>query len=151
MPVIIAPGFAGNVISIEDSDSEVSDDVLEVLARLPDTQQDHPARVAPHPNAKSEVERQANCSRDVREVFPDICLDYLAELYQLVGAQDPAPAQTIIDKILGGESYPKEKEKLNLLKRKRSEDDEEKRANDLASHFSGQDRDIYSRDGTGRA
>ena len=82
------------------------------------------------------------CLNAVIEVFPDICHDHVQQLYD-AGLQDPEnlqPAvlmhtpqdisQGIIMKILdGGGKYPKEKDRIKELKRKRSmklnSDDEE--------------------------
>ena len=72
----------------------------------------------------------------VLEVFPDICHDYLKELYDTHTAGFAAErsqlvneelSQTVIMEILDAEKYPTENDKKKKLKRKRTEgsDDEE--------------------------
>lgn len=73
---------------------------------------------------------------EVVEVFPDISLDHVRQLYDTRVLQDnnlggAGLAQEIILNILDGKSYPKEKDSIREKKRKRSQDldsDEEEAA-----------------------
>lgn len=73
---------------------------------------------------------------EVVEVFPDISIDHVRQLYDEPVLQDnnlgrAGLAQDIILKILDGKTYPKEKDSIREKKRKRSQDldsDEEEAA-----------------------
>lgn len=73
---------------------------------------------------------------EVVEVFPDISLDHVRQLYDAGVLRDNNPeraglAQEIILTILDGKTYPKEKDSIREKKRKRSQDldsDEEEAA-----------------------
>lgn len=73
---------------------------------------------------------------EVVEVFPDISLDHVRQLYDERALRDnnlgrAGLAQDIILKILDGKTYPKEKDSIREKKRKRSQDldsDEEEAA-----------------------
>lgn len=73
---------------------------------------------------------------EVVEVFPDISLDHVRQLYDARDLQDnnlggAGLAQEIILNILDGKTYPKEKDSIREKKRKRSQDldsDEEEAA-----------------------
>lgn len=77
-----------------------------------------------------------NVCHEVVEVFPDISLDHVRQLYDAHGLQDnnldrAGLAQEIILTILDGKTYPKEKDSIREKKRKRSQDldiDEEEAA-----------------------
>ncbi|KAG8527536.1 uncharacterized protein KY384_007688 [Bacidia gigantensis] len=69
------------------------------------------------------------CFQEVTEVFPDISLDYLREIYEshinsdeFNATHDTGTSQTLIEKILDSSNYPKERHRrkeANQLKRKR--------------------------------
>lgn len=71
------------------------------------------------------------CLRDVLDVFPDISHEHVKKLYdgrdQLENiAPGVADSETLISRILDGGGYPRERDRLNELKRKRlSEPDED--------------------------
>lgn len=74
------------------------------------------------------------CLAEILEVFPDISREYVQSLYNgLSHRNDPyaqTAAQALIEKILDGGNYPKEKDRIKELKRKRSDrnSDEEEAA-----------------------
>lgn len=70
------------------------------------------------------------CLKEILEVFPDISLDHVQTLYSQQAVSDTPlvpreipMAQILIEKILDGGTYPKEKDRMRELKRKRSDKD----------------------------
>ena len=90
---------------------------------------------APYSNGnRTVVPSYEACLAEVLEVFPDISREHVQSLYNDLIQQEnlyaqPA-AQVLIEKVLDGGKYPKEKDKLKELKRKRSDriSDEEEAA-----------------------
>lgn len=74
------------------------------------------------------------CLAEIVEVFPDISREHVQSLYNDLNHQDGPYAQTaaqvLIEKVLDGGKYPKEKDRIKELKRKRSDrnSDEEEAA-----------------------
>lgn len=74
------------------------------------------------------------CLAELLEVFPDISREHVQSLYNNLNLQDSPFAQTaaqvLIEKVLDGGKYPKEKDRIKELKRKRSDknSDEEEAA-----------------------
>ena len=72
-----------------------------------------------------------NCLKEIIEVFPDISHDHVLQLYeaevqsQQLGDMAANVVQNLIEKILEKGRYPKEKDHLNELKRKRLHDSDE--------------------------
>jgi hypothetical protein len=79
-------------------------------------------------------DQKVECVDDVLSVFPDICRDYVSELYDS-GAGEIAEQLVahILDKLDNGSDYPKAKDKLKTLKRKREVDEDEEAANKYGS------------------
>lgn len=70
------------------------------------------------------------CLKEILGVFPDISHDHVQTLYSQQAASDTplvpqeiSMAQILIEKILDGCTYPKEKDRMRELKRKRSDKD----------------------------
>ena len=65
------------------------------------------------------------CLAEIIEVFPDISREHVQALYNKMDHQNgpytPRAAQILIEKILDGGNYPKEKDRIKELKRKRSD------------------------------
>lgn len=68
------------------------------------------------------------CHKEILEVFPDISHDHIQQAYdkhiKTLGSYRPQEvtiAQTLIERILDKSAYPKEKDRLKELKRKRSQ------------------------------
>jgi hypothetical protein len=80
------------------------------------------------------IDRKVECVDDVLSVFPDICRDYVSELYDS-GVYKIAEhlVAHILDKLDSGTDYPKAKDKLKTLKRKREMDEDEEAANKYGS------------------
>ena len=74
------------------------------------------------------------CLAEIIEVFPDISREYVQSLYnnldQRHGPYAQTAAQILIEKVLDGGNYPREKDRIKELKRKRSDrnNDEEEAA-----------------------
>ena len=74
------------------------------------------------------------CLAELLEVFPDISREHVQSLYNNLNLQGSPFAQTaaqvLIEKVLDGGKYPKEKDRIKELKRKRSDknSDEEEAA-----------------------
>ena len=74
------------------------------------------------------------CLAEIIEVFPDISREYVQSLYNNLdhrhGPHAQTAAQVLIEKILDGGNYPREKDRIKELKRKRSDrnSDEEEAA-----------------------
>lgn len=74
------------------------------------------------------------CLAEILEVFPDISREHVQSLYNNLNHQNGPYAQTaaqiLIEKVLDGGNYPKEKDRIKELKRKRSDrnSDEEEAA-----------------------
>lgn len=74
------------------------------------------------------------CLAEVIEVFPDISREHVQTLYNNLNHQNgpyaQTPAQVLIEKVLDGGKYPREKDRIKELKRKRSDrnSDEEEAA-----------------------
>lgn len=84
--------------------------------------------------ARVVVSPYEECLAEVVEVFPDISREHVQSLYNSLTHEDNLYAQTaaqvLIEKVLDGDKYPKEKDKMKELKRKRSDknNDEEEAA-----------------------
>lgn len=84
--------------------------------------------------ASTVVSPYEKCLAEVLELFPDISREHVQSLYNSLNHQDDFYAQTaaqvLIEKVLDGGKYPKEKDKMKELKRKRSDknSDEEEAA-----------------------
>ena len=74
------------------------------------------------------------CLAEIIEVFPDISREHVQSLYNSLDHQNGPYAQTaaqiLIEKVLDGGIYPREKDRIKELKRKRSDrnSDEEEAA-----------------------
>ncbi|KAL8891912.1 MAG: hypothetical protein Q9205_000703 [Flavoplaca limonia] len=73
------------------------------------------------------------CLRKVQEVFPDVSIDYVKNLYDRHPPKTPSPdaipiSEEIISQILDSANYPKERDRQNELKRKRADSDQERAA-----------------------
>lgn len=74
------------------------------------------------------------CLAEILEIFPDISREHVQTLYNNLNHQNGPYAQTaaqiLIEKVLDGGNYPKEKDRIKELKRKRSDrnSDEEEAA-----------------------
>ena len=75
----------------------------------------HPTTVSPYDT----------CLAEILEVFPDISREHVQSLYDELNHQNDPYAQTaaqvLIEKVLDGGNYPKEKDRIKELKRKRSD------------------------------
>jgi hypothetical protein len=80
------------------------------------------------------IDHKVECVDDVLSVFPDICRDYVSRLYDSgVGEIAEQLVAHILDKADNGSDYPKAKDKLKTLKRKREVDEDEEAANKYGS------------------
>ena len=83
---------------------------------------------------RTAVSPYERCLAEVLEVFPDISREHVQSLYNSLDDQNGLYAQTaaqlLIEKILDGSTYPKEKDRIKELKRKRGDknSDEEEAA-----------------------
>lgn len=73
------------------------------------------------------------CLQKVLEVFPDVSHDFVKNLYDRHPPNTPSPdgipvSEEIISQILDSVNYPKERDRLIELKRKRADSDDEKAA-----------------------
>lgn len=77
------------------------------------------------PPPTEEMENKARCLEGVVDIFPDICLDYIEQLY--IALQDRKTVNALVQLILEEEENGKPYPKINHLKRKRpvETDDEE--------------------------
>lgn len=83
------------------------------------------------------------CVDDVLTLFPDICRDYVSELYDNgVGTTTEILVAYILDQLEKGTQYPKAKDKLQSLKRKRPVDEDE----EAATKYGSADRERCSDD-----
>jgi len=90
-----------------------------------------PAPAAPvrHPPQPVEPpEPQDECIQAVAAVFPGICLDHVAELYNKISKVSERLTAHILDQMEKGIVYPKAKDKAKDLKRKRVVDEIEEAA-----------------------
>lgn len=77
------------------------------------------------------------CLSEVLELFPDISCDHVKTLYDTemqhnrAGSSPSTMVQDLIEKILEKGKYPKEKDRLNDLKRKRSRDSDQEELAEL--------------------
>ena len=92
---------------------------------------------APAPSAdgtRTVVSSYEKCLAELLEVFPDISREYIQSLYNSLGDQNglyvQTAAQVLIEKVLDEGKYPKEKDRIKELKRKRGDknSDEEEAA-----------------------
>lgn len=84
--------------------------------------------------ANANIDHKVECVDDVLAVFPDICRDYVSELYETgVGEIAEQLVAHILDKLDSGSNYPKAKDKLKTLKRKRELDEDEEAVNKYGS------------------
>ena len=80
------------------------------------------------------IDHKVECVDDVLSVFPDICRDYVSELYDSgIGEIAEQLVAHILDKLDNGTDYPKAKDKLKTLKRKREVDEDEEATNKYGS------------------
>jgi len=90
--------------------------------------------LAPLNSPHALVDNKVECVDDVLSVFPDICRDYVSELYDGgVGEIAEQLVAHILDRLDNGSDYPKAKDKLKTLKRKREVDEDEEAANKYGS------------------
>jgi hypothetical protein len=83
----------------------------------------------PSGTSNSQVNFKVECVNDVVAIFPDICRDFVSELYDTeVGATAEPLIAHILDKMDRGIEYPKAKDKIRPLKRKREVDEDEEAA-----------------------
>lgn len=101
-------------------------------------------RVRPIPRfSPPPIDVKQDCIEDVLTVFPDICRDYVTELYESgIGEIAELLVAHILDKLDGGMEYPKAKDKLKNLKRKREVDADE----EAAKEYGNIDRESGSHD-----
>lgn len=91
---------------------------------------------------------------EILEIFPDISHDHVRQLYEVAfqktedDSQRANISQILILGILDEKTYPKEKDKVNELKRKRSKvlDSDEEEAARWQDLNRGQDASVYSRE-----
>lgn len=89
------------------------------------------------------IDVKQDCIDDVLTVFPDICRDYVTQLYESgIGEIAELLVAHILDKLDGGTEYPKAKDKLRTLKRKREVDADE----EAAKEYGNIDRENGSHD-----
>lgn len=79
---------------------------------------------------RNPLDSYQSCLKEIVEVFPDISHDHVQQIYnQHMGVpilnqrQEGRVAPTLIEKILDGGNYPKERDRIRELKRKRSDKD----------------------------
>jgi len=112
----------------------------EIMAGAFDFDQEYPMLPAPaaqpHPQAPPAIpalqepipeeimETRVDCVDTVVNVFPDICRDYVSELYGKISQSSERLIAHILDKMDKGSSYPSAKEKQKQLKRKRDVDED---------------------------
>jgi hypothetical protein len=90
--------------------------------------------LAPLNSPHALVDNKVECVDDVLSVFPDICRDYVSELYDGgVGEIAEQLVAHILDRLDNGSDYPKAKDKLKTLKRKREVDEDEEATNKYGS------------------
>jgi hypothetical protein len=70
------------------------------------------------------VESRTNVIVTLLSVFPDICQDYVSELYDTVSPSSDQLVAHILDQTEKGKHYPKSKDKQRNLKRKRDFDED---------------------------
>ena len=82
----------------------------------------------PAPSARAPpttVSPYNTCLAEILEVFPDISREHVQSLYDKLNHENDPYAQTaaqvLIEKVLDGGNYPKEKDRIKELKRKRSD------------------------------
>ncbi len=96
------------------------------------------------PSEDNPVQRRQKCLNRVLEVFPDISHEHIGQLYDnrpaaVEGGDDPSGA--LIFKILDSGTYPKEKDRRILLKRKRENEREDEHTDDEKAAASWAARD----------
>ena len=71
-----------------------------------------------------------SCLREVLEIFPDVSYDYVQQIYnkhiEVMGPfekKEDTVARRVIEEILDSGTYPKEKDRIRELKRKRTDKD----------------------------
>ena len=110
-------------------DNYLNEDVSGVHSPVP-SRTPAPYSSGPRPAISS----YETCLVELLEVFPDISREHVQSLYNNLNHQDGPYAQTaaqvLIERILDGGNYPKEKDRIKELKRKRSDknSDEEEAA-----------------------
>jgi len=90
-----------------------------------------PALAAPipqQPQASAPAEPKDECIQTVAAVFPGICLDHVAELYNKIAKSSERLIAHLLDQMDKGIVYPKAKDKAKDLKRKRVVDENEEAA-----------------------
>ncbi len=90
-----------------------------------------PRPAAPGPDrsgVRNMFDSYETCLKEILEVFPDISIDHVQQIYnkhtQILGPYQPQEvtvAQTLIEKISDKGTYPKERDRIRELKRKRSQ------------------------------
>ena len=76
------------------------------------------------------IDGYQSCLKRVLDVFPDVSHDYVQQIYdervEAIGSDgrhEDMVAPSLIEKILDGGAYPKERDRIRELKRKRSDKD----------------------------
>lgn len=117
----------------EDLDSSSTEDLISLGGF--DDEDSTPIRlrdIANHPDLWAahidESTYYVACLAEILEVFPDICHDHVRQLYDAQlqkttddDSQRAGITQELILQILDFKNYPKEKDRINELKRKRSD------------------------------
>jgi hypothetical protein len=145
-PIEYAQADLGAFI-IEDGDElDVNDPALaqlmmEAFNREHDQQAARPAQSASQPPPDHQIQRTSppmletriQCIDQVLSVFPEICRDYVGELYTTIAQSSDFLIAHILDKADNGTYYPKAKDTQNKLKRKRELDEDEEAARKYGS------------------
>ncbi|KAK4693198.1 hypothetical protein P7C71_g4153, partial [Lecanoromycetidae sp. Uapishka_2] len=86
------------------------------------------ATISEGSGTRNMVDSYESCLNEILEVFPDISHEHVQQIYekhiQVTGPYQPPEvtvAQTLIEKILDKGTYPKERDRIRELKRKRSQ------------------------------
>jgi hypothetical protein len=74
----------------------------------------------------AQLSPKEDCVVDVLNVFPDMCREYVSDLYDIgFGKTAEQLVAYVLDQLDNGSGYPKAKDKLRALKRKREVDEDE--------------------------
>ncbi|KAJ5042456.1 uncharacterized protein L3040_005004 [Drepanopeziza brunnea f. sp. 'multigermtubi'] len=79
-------------------------------------------------NVPTEAASRVTCIDTLVDMFPDICRDYVSELYDTISKSSQVLITHILDKIDKGTPYPNAKDKQKVLKRKREVDEDQEAA-----------------------
>ena len=125
------------VIEIDSS----SDDEGYQLIDLDNEHDAHAKADDPHQNASSDPSNHYDaCFRSVLELFPDISHDHIRNLYDekiqsTHGVEPDSLIPLLLDSILNGGSYPKEKDRLRALKDLQRKGDADRAEDDEAARW----------------